>query len=200
MAHGARHALSAAKNLDRCIVRQMRDLGGSYEAHMAAATHLFFSKRLWNRHFELRFTFNGRDYAFMGYMHKDEIMDMTSNEVFELYGDVHALKSMLRDRTFGSINKWAAACQNALGGNISSMPLARRLFAAGQCYEDLLLGAKAAREAVGEEVSELSAAQDHSDSGSAASPEQHPRWMSTGPVVPSSNPDSSDESSGGARV
>ena len=173
MAHGARHALSAAKNLDRCIVRQMRDLGGSYEAHMAAATHLFFSKRLWNRHFELRFTFNGRDYAFMGYMDEHEsIMDMTRNEVLELYDNVHAVKAMLRDRTFGSINKWAAACQNAVGGNISSMPLKGRLFAAGVCYEDLILGAKAAREAAGVEVSDLSASEADDEEMSAATSDE----------------------------
>ena len=75
MTRPARCALYQAEELDRCIVRQMREAGGSYEAHMAAATHLFFGKRLWNRHFELRFTFNGRDYAFMGYMDKHESVD-----------------------------------------------------------------------------------------------------------------------------
>ena len=202
MAHAARDALSAAKKLDQYIVRKMRHEGGSYEMHMteANAVHAFFSKGFWNRHFELRFTFNGTDYAFMGYIYNGEIADMTRNEVFELYGNAHALKSMLVGRTFASLNKWGAACQNAVGGNISSMPLARRLFAAGQCYEDLILRAKAARDAAGEEVSELSAPEHDTASDSEASPEQHPRWMSTGPLVPFSNPNSSDESSGGASV
>lgn len=158
MARAARSAIYQAEELDRKIVRNMREVGGSYEVNMAAATHLFFSKGFWNRHFELRFTLNGRDYAFMGYMdERESIMDMTRNEVLELYDNVHAVKAMLRDRTFGSINKWGAACQNAVGGNISSMPLKGRLFAAGVCYEDLVLGAKAAREAAGVEVSDLSA-------------------------------------------
>jgi hypothetical protein len=82
-------------------------------------------------------------------------MDTTTNEVLKLYGKEHALKSMLKDRTFGSLQKWGAACQNAVGGNIGSMPIKGRLFAAGQCYEDLILDAKAAREAAGVEVSDL---------------------------------------------
>jgi len=203
MARAARSARYQAEELDRCIVHQMRDMGGSYAAHMAAATHLFFSKGFWNRHFELRFTFNGRDYAFMGYMDKDKIMDMTRNEVLELYDNVHAVKCMLRDRTFGSLNKWGAACQNAVGGNIGSMPMKGRLFAAGQCYEDLILGAKAAREAAGVEVSDLSASEDDGEASDEemsvsddGEPEQYPRWMSTGPLVPFSNPATSDESGG----
>ena len=137
-------------------------------------------------------------------------MDMTSNETFELYDKAHALKSMLRGRTFSSMNTWGAACQNAVDGNISSMPLARRLFAAGQRYEDLILGAKAAREAAGAEVSELSSPEHLSDSYSIhssrapsdtedgeGSSQRRASWMSTGTEVPFSNPNSSDESSGG---
>ena len=66
MSRAVRVAIYQAEEIDKRIVRQMRDMGGSYEVNMAAATHLFFSKGFWNRHFELRFTFNGRDYAFMG--------------------------------------------------------------------------------------------------------------------------------------
>ena len=156
----ARSAVFFAEEIDRSIVRQMREDGGSYEAHMAERMHDFFSYDFWGRHFELRFTFNGREHAFMGYNYRGKIMDTTRNEVLELYGNVHAVKCMLRDRTFTSLNKWGAACQNAVGGNISSMPLGRRLFAAGVCYEDLILGAKAAREAAGVEVSDLSASED----------------------------------------
>ena len=172
---------------------------GSYEMVLNDRVHEFFSQQFWHYHFELRFKFRDMQYSFMGFNDEGEIMDTTVNEVLELYDNVHALKSMLKDRTFCSINKWAAACQNAVGGNISSMPLARRLFAAGQCYEDLILSAKAAREAAGAEVSELSAPEDDA-SGSEREPsagegssQQHPRWMSTGPVVPFSNPNSSDE-------
>jgi hypothetical protein len=177
----------------------MRRKGGSYEVHMGAATHMFFAAGFWNRHFELRFAFNGRDYAFMGYIEAGRVLDMTRNEVLELYGNVHAVKCMLHDRTFSSLNKWGAACQNAVGGNISSMPLARRLFAGGECYEDLILGAKAAREAAGVEVSDLSASDDgdgeaasSGSSGSEASNQEHPRWMSTGPLMPCSS-SSADE-------
>ena len=155
MSRAARAALYQAEVFDKGIVRQMHRFpaSGSYEMHMTTRVHEFFSDDYWCFHFELRFTFGGREYAFMGYNEKGAIMDMTRNEVLELYGNVHALKSMLRERTFDSMQKWGAACQNALGGNISSMPLGRRLFAAGQCYEDLILGAKAAREASGVEVS-----------------------------------------------
>ena len=156
MAHALRSAIYEAEEFDRCIVRWQRDIGGSYEFHMADGRYSFFSKKFWGFHFELRFPFNGRDYAFMGYNDDGDIMDTTINEVLKLYGNVHALKSMLKDRTFGSMQKWGAACQNALGGNIRSMPLKGRLFAAGQCYEDLILGAKAAREASGGEVSDSS--------------------------------------------
>lgn len=122
---------------------------------MADARHQFFSEDFWHFHFELRFSFNGRDYAFMGYNDNGDIMDMTSNEVLKLYGNEHALKSMLKNRTFGGLGLWGAACQNAVGGNIRSMAMLRRLFAAGQCYEDLILGAKGNREAAGVEVSDL---------------------------------------------
>jgi len=128
--------------------------GYTYEMAMGHYVHQFFSEEFWGHEFELKFTFNGREYVFMGYVNDEiEIKDMTRNEVLALYGNEHALKSMLKDRTFGSMQKWGAACQNALGGNIRSMPLKGRLFAAGQCYEDLILGAKAAREASGVEVS-----------------------------------------------
>jgi hypothetical protein len=189
----ARVAIREAEELDRSIVRNMREYGGTYEAHMAEHMHDFFSYDFWGRHFELRFTFNGREYAFMGYNYRDKIMDTTRNEVLELYDNVHAVKAMLRDRYFGSLNKWGAACQNAVGGNINSMPLlGRRLFAGGeQCYEDLILGAKAAREASGVEVSDLGEAD---SSGSEASDQEHPRWMSTGPLMPCSS--SSAESGG----
>ena len=196
----ARVAIREAEELDRSIVREMRLEGGSYEAHMAKRMHEFFSRKFWARHFELRFEFNGRDYAFMGYMTGGRVLDTTRNEVLELYGNVHALKSMLNDRTFASLGKWGAACQNAVGGNINSMPLlGRRLFAGGeQCYEDLILGAKAAREAWGAEVSDLSASDDGDgepgSSGSEASNQEHPRWMSTGPLMPCSS--SSAESGG----
>jgi hypothetical protein len=206
MSRAARAALYQAQEFDKGIVRQMHRFpdSGSYEMHMTSRVHEFFSDYFWSFHFELRFTFSGREYAFMGYNDKGAILDMTRNEVLELYGNVHALKSMLRERTFDSMQKWGAACQNALGGNISSMPLARRLFAAGHCYEDLILGAKAAREDSGGEVSELSAPEEDSGdddsedsgSGSEASRQEHPRWMSTGPVVPFSNPATSDESDG----
>jgi hypothetical protein len=155
MAHALRSALYEAEEFDRCVVRWMRDVGGSYEFHMARGRDSFFSDKFWAFHFELRFPFNGRDYAFKGYNANGEIMDTTSNEVLKLYGNEHALKSMLKDRTFGGLGLWGAACQNAVGGNIRSMPLKRRLFAAGQCFEDLILGAKAAREAAGVEVSDL---------------------------------------------
>ena len=150
----ARVAIREAEELDRSIVREMRLEGGSYEAHMAKRMHEFFSRKFWARHFELRFEFNGRDYDFMGYMTGGRVLDTTRNEVLELYGNVRATKAMLKDRTFPSLNKWAAACQNAVGGNVGSMPLARRLFAGGVCYEDLMRAAKEAREASGEEVSD----------------------------------------------
>jgi hypothetical protein len=91
----------------------------------------------------------------MGYNDRGNIMDMTRNEVLKMYGNEHALKSMLKNRTFSGLGLWGAACQNAVDGNIRSMPMKRRLFAVGQCYEDLILGAKAAREAAGVEVSDL---------------------------------------------
>jgi hypothetical protein len=163
MSRAARLARFEAKRFDKHIARHLRDVhtvfigsGYSYEMAMVDYVHEFFSEEFWGYHFELRFTFNGRDYAFMGYNDKGDIMDTTSNEVLALYGRVNALKSMLKDRTFGSMQKWGAACQNAVGGNIRSMTLKGRLFAAGQCYEDLILGAKAAREASGVEVSDLS--------------------------------------------
>ncbi len=153
-----------AKRFDKHIVRHLRDLrtvfigsGYSYEMAMVDYVHEFFSEKFWGYNVELKFTFNGREYAFMGYINDEiEIEDKTSNEVLKLYGNEHALKSMLKDRTFGSMQKWGAACQNAVGGNIPSMPLKGRLFAAGQCYEDLMLDAKAAREASGGEVSDSS--------------------------------------------
>jgi len=156
MAHALRSAIYEAEEFDRCIVRWQRDVGGSYEFHMAAGRSSFFSEKFWAFHFELRFSFNGRDYAFMGYNANGDIMDTTSNQVLKLYGNEHALKSMLKNRTFGGLGLWGAACQNALGGNIRSMPLKGRLFAAGRSFEDLILGAKAAREASGVEVSDLS--------------------------------------------
>ena len=54
------------------------------------------------------------------------------------------------------------------------MPLSRRLFAGGQCYEDLIKAAKDAREASGEEVSEMSESE-----SSGSSEASHPRWHST---------------------
>jgi len=154
-------ARGEAKRFDKHIVRHLRDLrtvfigtGYSYEMAMVDYVHEFFSEEFWGYNVELKFTFNGMEYAFMGYINdENEIEVKTSNEVLALYGRVNALKSMLKDRTFGSMQKWGAACQNAVGGNIHSMPLKGRLFAAGQCYEDLILGAKAAREASGVEVS-----------------------------------------------
>ena len=103
---------------------------------------------------------------------RESIMDMTRNEVLELYDNVHAVKAMLKDRYFGSINKWGVACQNAVGGNISSMPLKGRLFAAGVCYEDLILGAKGNREAHGVEVSDLSASEADGEEMSAATSDE----------------------------
>lgn len=188
MARAANTALYCAEEFDKCIMRQVHRFGGTYETIMTEHVHEFFSDDFWHMHFELRFKFRDMEYSFMGYNDKGKIMDMTSNEAFGLYGNAHALKSMLRDRTFSSMNKWGAACQNAVGGNIGSMPLARRLFAAGQCYEDLVLGAKAAREAAGAEVSELSAPEDD-DSGSEREPsdsegssQQRPRFST--PAMP----------------
>jgi hypothetical protein len=148
------YSQNCARYFDKYLVRKMRREGDSYETHMADGVHEFFSPRYYAKYVELRFKFNGTEHAFKGYVYEDNrVMDTTVNEVFELYPNVHALKSTLRCRVFPSLNKWGAACQNTVGGNIPSMPLARRLFASGECYEDLILTAKAAREAAGAEVS-----------------------------------------------
>lgn len=189
MAYALRRAENCAADLDRYIVRQVRRYpGAQYERRMHDLMPTFFSKKMWARYFELRFTFGGMEYSFMGYDDQGKIMDMTSNEAFGLYGNVHRLKSMLRNRTFDSLNKWGAACQNAVGGNIASMPLAGRLFAAGQRYEDLVLRAKAAREAAGVEVSDES-----SDSEVSDESESSEEWVNSMDVVFSSNPESSDD-------
>jgi hypothetical protein len=159
------YSQNCARYFDKYLVRKMRRDGGSYETHMADGVHEFFSPRYYANHLELRFKFNDKVYSFKAYVFEDNaVMDTTVNEVLELYPNVHALKSMLKCRVFPSLNKWGAACQNAVGGNIPSMPLARRLFAGGECYEDLILAAKAAREAAGVEVSsELSESDSYSE-------------------------------------
>jgi hypothetical protein len=161
------YSQNCARYFDKYLVRKMRREGGSYEMHMADGVHEFFSPRYYAKHLELRFKFNDKVYSFKAYVYEDyAVMDTTVNEVLELYPNVHALKSMLRERVFPSLHKWGAACQNAVGGNIPSMTLTRRLFAGGQCYENLILAAKAAREAAGEEVSELSGSDYYSEHSS----------------------------------
>ena len=149
MAGGA--AQEWARGFDRHIVRTMRRYGGSYDEHVAGSMHAFFTGK---GTVELRFEFNEKAYAFTGRGGGCIFEDTTRHEVLELYGNVRATKAMLKDRTFPSLNKWAAACPNAVGGNVGSMPLARRLFAGGVCYEDLMRAAKEAREASGEDVSD----------------------------------------------
>ena len=152
-----------ARSFDKCLVRKAHRDGGTYETHMRDCVSEFFSECFYGfagKEVELRFKFQDKAFSFKAFVYDDfKVMDTTSNEVLGLYDNVHALKSMLKDgRIFRSLQKWATACYNAVGGNIRSMPLARRLFADnGQCYEDLIQAAKDAREASGEEVSELSA-------------------------------------------
>ncbi len=59
--------------------------------------------------FQLRFHFNGVQYTFSGVVcTKGRVKDTTSHEVLQLYGCEHATTSMLKDRSFTTINKWAA--------------------------------------------------------------------------------------------
>ena len=174
-----------AREFDKCLVRKVRRDGGTYEFHLANGAHEFFSERFYSKDVALTFNLTSKQYTFTSFVFDDfRVIDTTRNEVLNLYPNVHALKSMLKDRTFVSLNKWGTACQNALGANISSMSITRRLFADGQCYEDLIQAAKNAREASGEEVSESHYRASSESDYNASSEVSHPRWHSTGRLMP----------------
>ena len=178
-------AQDSARNFDKCMVRKLNNEGGTYEKHMVLHVHEFFSEHFYDGPVQLRFKFNNREYTFTGRVDPNFMVhDFIQDEVLNLYPNVNTLKSMIRDRYFPSFNKWGAACLNALGGDIKSMSIDRRLFVDDQCYEDLIQAAKNAREASGEEVSELS---ELSESDYSVSSEtSHPRWQCLMPYTPSS--------------
>jgi hypothetical protein len=149
------YAEIAAENFDKRLARMVYRDGGTYDSHMHRCVGMFFSDN--NIAVELRFTYKGNEYAFTGKVWSDnQVEDRTKNEIFQLYGSVNRMKSMLQNRSFESLNKWGAACQNGLGADIVSMNLAGHLFADGVRYEDLIQAAQAARLDAGVEVSDMS--------------------------------------------
>ena len=154
-----------AREFDRGLVRMVHRHGGTYEQHMQEHVDMFFSENFYGRSGKmviLNFEFQGRQCLFKAFVYDDlRVMDNTSNETLSLYGPVKRFKDMLQNRTFDSLNMWAGACYNALGGDIDNFPLTGRLFDdIGYKYEDLINVAKQNREANNEEVSDLSESED----------------------------------------
>jgi hypothetical protein len=103
------------REFDKCIVRKMHYEGGTYERHMNNGRREFFSKVFYGNRVVLKFDLNGNDHTFTVYVYDNyTVKDTTRNEDFELYGNVHTLKHMLRHRSFANLNQWGAACWCAL--------------------------------------------------------------------------------------
>ncbi len=86
---------------------------------------------------------------FQGMMHhfKAMFVDLTptskvlctnSAEEFDKYPRANALKSLLLDKCFPSVEAFTVACRNALGDNIKAFDLAGNIFVNDQCVDELL--------------------------------------------------------------
>jgi hypothetical protein len=101
------------------------------------------------RHVGSSFEFELQTNFFQGMMHhfKAMFVDLTptskvlctnSAEEFDKYPRANALKSLLLDKCFPSVEAFTVACRNALGDNIDAFELAGAIFVEGKCVVELL--------------------------------------------------------------
>jgi hypothetical protein len=111
------------------------------------------------RHVGSSFEFELQTNFFQGMMHhfKAMFVDLTptskvlctnSAEEFDKYPRANALKSLLLDKCFPSVEAFSVACRNALGDNIQAFDLAGNIFVNDQCVDEAIdaLDAKATEE------------------------------------------------------
>ena len=79
---------------------------------------------------------------------KSKVLCTTTADEFDKYPRAKALKSLLEDVCFPSVEAFAVSCRNALGDNIETFDLARCIFVDDQCVDELIdaLDAKATEE------------------------------------------------------
>ena len=101
------------------------------------------------RHVGAPFEFELRTNFFQGMMHHfkamfvdltptSKVLCTTSAEEFDKYPRANALKSLLLDKCFPSVEAFSVACRNALGDNIEAFDLAGNIFVNDQCVDELL--------------------------------------------------------------
>jgi len=111
------------------------------------------------RHVGAPFEFELRTNFFQGMMHHfkamfvdltptSKVLCTTSAEEFDKYPRANALKSLLLDKCFPSVEAFSVACRNALGDNIQAFDLAGNIFVNDQCVDEAIdaLDAKATEE------------------------------------------------------
>ena len=101
------------------------------------------------------FEFELRTNFFQGMMHHfkamfvdlsptSKVLCTTSAEEFDKYPRANALKSLLLNKCFHSVEAFTVACRNALGDNIEAFDLAGCIFVEGQCVDEAIDAADAA--------------------------------------------------------
>jgi hypothetical protein len=120
------------------------------------------------RHITPAFEFELRTNFFQGMMHhfKAIFVDLTptsnvlctnSIEEFDKYPRANALKSLLFDKCFRSVEAFTVACRNALGDNIETFDLAGCIFVNDKCVDELIVAADAAAVATLKTTEDLAA-------------------------------------------
>ena len=101
------------------------------------------------RHVGTTFKFEFRTDYFQGMTHhfegtfvdltqKSKVLCTTTEETFDKYPRAKALKSLLEDVCFPSVEAFAVSCRNAMGDNIETFDLARCIFVDDQCVDELI--------------------------------------------------------------
>ena len=107
------------------------------------------------RHVGDSFEFELRTNFFQGMMHHfkaifldltptSKVLCTTSTEEFDKYPRANALKSLLLNKSFPSVEAFTVACRNALGDNIETFHLAGCIFVNDQCVDEIIDAADAA--------------------------------------------------------
>ena len=79
---------------------------------------------------------------------KSKVLCTTTADDFDKYPRAKALKSLLEDVCFPSVEAFAVSCRNAMGDNIETFDLAGCIFVEDQCVDEIIdaLDAKATEE------------------------------------------------------
>ena len=101
--------------------------------------------------FEFRTDFKGMLHCFEGTfldMKNYKVLCTTTADDFDKYPRAKALKSLLEDVCFPSVEAFAVSCRNAMGDNTETFDLAGCIFIDNQCVDDIIdaLDAKATEE------------------------------------------------------